>query len=218
MTRIGHWPAQPGRPAEDMLRRGYAPITFPTTVVAIQPTQHSDTLIYEYTPRNAVSPQWFDLLDQAAESPPISDFAGSQPNVPTGPFVHQLASSCLLPMQSSPHRDTPVYPPPRPPGCSSLFAPSTRPQSFRDAIGSDAHAAASISRRSSTGQEAAFVCIYCAKTFTRKSTRDDHVLRHENRKRYPCAERGCSSRFNTEGGLKSHLKNVHKLKLCRRRA
>ncbi|KAL1682809.1 hypothetical protein EV122DRAFT_273799 [Schizophyllum commune] len=99
---------------------------------------------------------------------------------------------------------------------SSLASPanSAGPVGYGDAapkrrreVGSEASDQAAKKRRI---HNASHQCPFCNKTFTRSGNTKDHMSRHEDRREHRCREPGCTSRFNTPGQLKSHLKHRHR--------
>ncbi|TRM58156.1 hypothetical protein BD626DRAFT_634235 [Schizophyllum amplum] len=86
------------------------------------------------------------------------------------------------------------------------------PQSerFRQVVGSEAQTEASLRRRRTILEPVpARTCTTCSKTFTRVNNCKDHVLRHENQRRFVCPSGGCAARFNTNGDLALHAKRMH---------
>ncbi|KAI5831153.1 hypothetical protein K523DRAFT_301103 [Schizophyllum commune Tattone D] len=80
---------------------------------------------------------------------------------------------------------------------------------WRD-VGSAAHTNASIRRRQSCHEPgASYTCPKCRKSFTRAHNLHDHIRRHKDEGKFRCSKPGCSSRFDTRNGLRSHLQRVH---------
>ncbi|TRM58154.1 hypothetical protein BD626DRAFT_512351 [Schizophyllum amplum] len=89
-------------------------------------------------------------------------------------------------------------------------APGDTTGGFRREVGSDAHTAASLRRRNPAHKpNPAYRCGRCGKTFTRNKNYMDHLLRHDNRRRFACIEDGCASRFNTTSDRDNHVRKIH---------
>ncbi|KAL1685893.1 hypothetical protein GGG16DRAFT_118417 [Schizophyllum commune] len=52
-------------------------------------------------------------------------------------------------------------------------------------------------------------CATCQRSFTRKFGLQDHIRRHKNLREHKCEKPGCTWRFNTKAGLRSHLQHRH---------
>ncbi|KAI5895891.1 uncharacterized protein SCHCODRAFT_02242043 [Schizophyllum commune H4-8] len=77
-------------------------------------------------------------------------------------------------------------------------------------VGSTAHTNASMRRRR-PGHEPhpSRTCPRCHRSFTRTHNYRDHIRRHQDEGNFRCSKPGCSSRFNTRNGLRSHLQRIH---------
>ena len=57
----------------------------------------------------------------------------------------------------------------------------------------------------------AFKCEFCGKTFFRKCNYDNHIVKHDDSRPYPCTHPGCGLAFKRPKTLKSHVDLKHNL-------